>query len=72
MQTQFKRKHVGEDEPVAFNRFPQGPRSPGDATQRPPPVDRMRAGAWAIHAAWTAFVIAGISFAKFSEHFDEA
>jgi hypothetical protein len=37
-----------------------------------PAVDRVRAGALVILAAWTAFVIAGASFAKFSEHFDEA
>ena len=37
-----------------------------------PPVDRIRAGALVILAAWIAFVIAGASFAKFSEHFDEA
>ena len=37
-----------------------------------PATDGMRAGALVVLAAWTAFVIAGASFAKFSEHFDEA
>jgi len=32
----------------------------------------VRAGALVVLAAWTAFVIAGASFAKFSEHFDES
>jgi hypothetical protein len=35
-------------------------------------ADGVRAGALVVLAAWTAFVIAGASFAKFSEHFDEA
>ncbi len=35
-------------------------------------ADGIRAGALVVLAAWTAFVIAGASFAKFSEHFDEA
>ena len=35
-------------------------------------TDSMRAGALVVLAAWAAFVIAGASFAKFSEHFDEA
>ena len=35
-------------------------------------ADGMRAGALVVLAAWTAFVIAGASFAKFSEQFDEA
>ncbi len=37
-----------------------------------PAADGVRAGALLVLAAWTAFVIAGVSFAKFSEHFDEA
>jgi len=37
-----------------------------------PPVDGVRAGALMVLAAWSAFVVAGASFAKFSEHFDEA
>ena len=37
-----------------------------------PADDGLRAGALLVLAAWTAFVIAGASFAKFSEHFDEA
>jgi hypothetical protein len=37
-----------------------------------PPADGVRAGALMVLAAWVAFVIAGASFAKFSEHFDEA
>jgi hypothetical protein len=37
-----------------------------------PPADGVRAGALVVLAAWIAFVIAGASFAKFSEHFDEA
>jgi hypothetical protein len=41
----------------------------GDAA---PATDRARAGALVVLAAWSAFVIAGASFAKFSEHFDEA
>lgn len=41
----------------------------GDAV---PAADGVRAGAFVVLAAWTAFVIAGASFAKFSEHFDEA
>ena len=36
------------------------------------PVDGVRAGALIVLAAWSAFVVAGASFAKFSEHFDEA
>ena len=35
-------------------------------------ADGVRAGALVVLAAWVAFVIAGASFAKFSEHFDEA
>ncbi len=41
----------------------------GDAA---PVSQRVRAGALLVLAAWTAFVIAGCSFAKFSEHFDQA
>jgi hypothetical protein len=37
-----------------------------------PAADSVRAGALVVLAAWTAFAIAGASFAKFSEHFDEA
>jgi hypothetical protein len=37
-----------------------------------PAADGIRAGALVVLAGWTAFVIAGASFAKFSEHFDEA
>ncbi len=37
-----------------------------------PATDGVRAGALVVLAAWAAFVIAGASFAKFSEHFDEA
>jgi hypothetical protein len=37
-----------------------------------PAADRIRAGALVVLAAWTAFMIAGASFSKFSEHFDEA
>ncbi len=36
-----------------------------------PPADGVRAGALVVLVAWTAFVVAGASFAKFSEHFDE-
>lgn len=41
----------------------------GDAV---PAADGVRAGALVVLAAWTAFVIAGASFAKFAEHFDQA
>jgi hypothetical protein len=41
----------------------------GDSAPAP---DGIRAGALVVLTAWTAFVIAGASFAKFSEHFDEA
>jgi hypothetical protein len=41
----------------------------GDAA---PASERAKAGALLVLAAWSAFVIAGASFAKFSEHFDEA
>jgi hypothetical protein len=35
-------------------------------------ADRVRTGALVVLAAWSAFVIAGASLAKFSEHFDES
>lgn len=37
-----------------------------------PAAERLRAGALVVLTAWVAFVIAGASFAKFSEHFDQA
>ena len=37
-----------------------------------PATDRVRTGALIVLAAWVAFVVAGASFAKLSEHFDEA
>ena len=37
-----------------------------------PAAEGVRAGALLVLAAWVAFVVAGASFAKFSEHFDEA
>jgi hypothetical protein len=37
-----------------------------------PAAQGVRAGALVVLAAWVAFAIAGASFAKFSEHFDEA
>jgi hypothetical protein len=37
-----------------------------------PAADGIRAGALLVLSAWTVFVIAGASFAKFSEHFDQA
>lgn len=37
-----------------------------------PAAAGVRAGELVVLAAWVAFVIAGASFAKFSEHFDEA
>ena len=37
-----------------------------------PAADGVRTGALVILGAWVAFVVAGASFAKFSEHFDEA
>ncbi len=36
------------------------------------PADQLRSAALVVMAAWTAFVVAGASFAKFSEHFDQA
>ncbi len=41
----------------------------GDSAPAP---DAVRAGALVVLVAWTIFVIAGASLAKFSEHFDEA
>ncbi len=41
----------------------------GDAVSA---TEGVRVGALVVLAAWTDFVIAGASFAKFSEHFDEA
>ncbi len=37
-----------------------------------PAAEGVRAGVLAVLIAWAVFVIAGASFAKFSEHFDEA
>src|SRR5262249_48611000 len=37
-----------------------------------PPEERMRAAVLLILAAWAGFVLAGLSFAKLSEHFDDA
>lgn len=37
-----------------------------------PAAEGVRAGALAVLIAWAVFVIAGASFAKFSEHFDQA
>ena len=37
-----------------------------------PAAQGVRAGALVVLAAWVAFAVAGASFAKFSEHFDEA
>jgi len=37
-----------------------------------PPADRVRAGTLLVLVGWAAFVFAGSSFAKFSEHFDDA
>jgi hypothetical protein len=37
-----------------------------------PPADRIRAGVLTVLASWTAMVVAGASFAKMSEHFDDA
>lgn len=36
------------------------------------PAERVRSGALLVLGAWAAFVVAGTSFAKFSEHFDGA
>jgi hypothetical protein len=37
-----------------------------------PPPDRVRAGVLTVLVSWTAMVVAGASFAKMAEHFDEA
>jgi hypothetical protein len=37
-----------------------------------PSPDRVRAGVLTVLSSWTAFVVAGSSFAKLSEHFDAA
>ena len=37
-----------------------------------PPPDRVRAGTLLVLVGWAAFAFAGLSFAKFSEHFDDA
>jgi hypothetical protein len=37
-----------------------------------PPPDRVRAGALLVLIGWAGFVVAGSSFAKFSEHFDNS
>ncbi len=37
-----------------------------------PPADRVRAGVLMVLVSWTAMVVAGASFAKMSEHFDDA
>jgi hypothetical protein len=50
----------------------QRARQSGLSGDSAPASQRVRAGALVILAAWTAFVIAGSSFAKFSEHFDQA
>jgi hypothetical protein len=50
----------------------QRARQSGLSGDSAPAADGVRAGALVVLAAWTAFVIAGASFAKFSEHFDEA
>jgi hypothetical protein len=50
----------------------QRARRSGLTGESAPPSVSLRAGALVVLAAWTAFVIAGASFAKFSEHFDQA
>ena len=50
----------------------QRARQSGLAGDAVPAADGVRAGALVILGAWVAFVVAGASFAKFSEHFDEA
>jgi len=49
-------------------------RARGSALLTPGPAagDRIRAGAVTVLVAWSAFVVAGASFAKLSEHFDMA
>jgi hypothetical protein len=37
-----------------------------------PPADRVRAGVLTVFASWAVMVVAGASFAKMSEHFDNA
>lgn len=37
-----------------------------------PPPDRVRAGALLVLIGWAGFVVAGSSFAKFSEHYDNS
>jgi hypothetical protein len=44
----------------------------GIAGDRLPAADRMRAAVLVVLCSWTAFVVGGSSFAKLSEHFDEA
>jgi hypothetical protein len=44
----------------------------GLSGNRVPPEERMRAAVLLILAAWAGFVLAGLSFAKLSEHFDDA
>jgi hypothetical protein len=50
----------------------QRARASGLAGDAAPPAEGVRAGALVVLVAWAAFVVAGASFAKFSEHFDEA
>ena len=50
----------------------QRARQSGIAGDSVPAADGIRAGALLVLIAWAAFVIAGASFAKFSEQFDEA
>ncbi len=50
----------------------QRARHSGLAGDSVPAPDRVRVGALVVLAAWVAFVVAGSSFAKLSEHFDEA
>ncbi|MGD0808712.1 MAG: hypothetical protein ABSA91_03280 [Acidimicrobiales bacterium] len=50
----------------------QRARQSGLAGDAAPAAERARAGALVVLVAWCAFAIAGASFAKFSEHFDEA
>jgi hypothetical protein len=38
--------------------------------KRSSPAERVRAGALLVLCAWSAYVVAGASFAKYSEHFD--
>ncbi|HVT42423.1 MAG TPA: hypothetical protein VHD39_05520 [Acidimicrobiales bacterium] len=50
----------------------QRARQSGIAGDAVPAPEGMRAGALTVLAAWMIFVIAGASFAKFAEHFDQA